>query len=168
MKCKRNQDPQKLRDVLGANLRRLARGLNITQVARDLDIHRTQFNRYLHGESFPGPELLARICRHFKVDANIMIRPIDETPETPERIALRHAIRAGRFDCAGDLPLTLTTLRAFRSTETARFILAQSAGTVNGCEFDLLAEEAGFSGLPQNPALILEAASKPTQNEVVQ
>ncbi|MVO16831.1 helix-turn-helix domain-containing protein [Parasedimentitalea huanghaiensis] len=154
---KRNQNQQELRDVLGANLRRLTKGLNVTQVARDLDIHRTQFNRYLHGESFPGPALLARICRHFKVDANILIRPIDETPETPERIALRHAIKEGRFDCAGDLTLTLTTLRAFRSTETARFILAQCAGAVNGCEFDLLVEEAGFSDLPQNPVLILEA-----------
>jgi len=165
-KCK--QDPQQLRDILGANLRRLTTGLNIAQVTRDLGIHRSQFDRYLHGETFPGPELLARICRHFKVDANILIRPIGETPETPERIALRHAIRAGRFDCAGDMPLTLTTLRAFRSTETSRFILAQSAGTVNGCEFALLAEEAGFAGLPQNPSLILETTTKPTQYEAIQ
>ena len=161
----RNQDPQELRDVLGANIRRLTKGLNITQVARDLNIHRTQFNRYLHGESFPGPELLARICRHFKVDANILIRPIDETPETPERIALRHAIRAGRFDCAGDLSLTLTTLRAFRSTETARFILAQCAGAISFAEFQVLAEEAGFAGLLPDPTTILASVTETMRTE---
>ena len=65
--------PAELRSMLGANLRRLTRGaVSISALCRDLGINRTQFNRYLAGESFPRPDVLHRICSFFDVDARIL------------------------------------------------------------------------------------------------
>ena len=149
------RSPQELRSLLSVNLRTLIGDGVVTKICRAANINRTQFNRYLTGESFPRPDMLDRICRFFGVDANILIRPIHEAPETPERILLRYAIQAGRFDCAGDMPLALMTVRAFPKSATARFILAQCAGTISPGEFQMLAEEAGFAGLPADPITIL-------------
>ena len=146
---------QELRDQLSANLRILTQDLVVSRICRHAKIHRTQFNRFLSGESFPRPDVLDRICRFFEVDANILLRPLGEVPETPERIALRHAILAGRFDCAGDMPLSLMAVRAFPKTDTARCVLAQCAGTVRQGEFQMLAAEAGFEGLQPDPTAIL-------------
>lgn len=71
--------PSQLRDVLGENLRRLVDAAgSVSQVCRNLDINRTQFNRYLSGESFPRPDVLARICDFFAVDARILLEPLDD------------------------------------------------------------------------------------------
>lgn len=70
-------DPAELRGIFGANLRQLA--ANYTSVAglcRELGINRTQFNRYLTGESFPRPDVLHRICTFFDVDARILLEPV--------------------------------------------------------------------------------------------
>ncbi|NRB18290.1 MAG: helix-turn-helix transcriptional regulator, partial [Rhodobacteraceae bacterium] len=133
------RSPQELRAVLSQNLQALTRDRVVSQVARDARINRTQFNRFLTGESFPRPDILDRICRYFEVDANILLRPLGEAPETPERIALRHAVQAGRFDCAGDMPLSLMAVRAFPKTYTARCVLAQCAGAISPGEFQMLA-----------------------------
>jgi transcriptional regulator with XRE-family HTH domain len=62
---------------LGANLRELAKSTeSISALCRDLGINRTQFNRYLSGESFPRPDVLFKICRYFKVDARIILEPL--------------------------------------------------------------------------------------------
>lgn len=63
--------------VFGANLRILSneRG-TIASVARDLDISRVQFNRFLKGESFPKPNQLQKICKYFDVDARILTEPL--------------------------------------------------------------------------------------------
>ena len=71
--------PAELRSMFGANLRSLARNYpSISELSRQLGINRTQFNRYLAGESFPRPDVLARICVFFEVDARVLLEPVSE------------------------------------------------------------------------------------------
>ena len=64
--------------MFGANLRRLAEQYpSISELSRQLGINRTQFNRYLSGESFPRPDVLDRICSFFDVDARILLEPVE-------------------------------------------------------------------------------------------
>ncbi len=64
--------------MFGANLRQLAsQYTSISELSRQLGINRTQFNRYLAGESFPRPDVLARICDFFDVDARVLLDPVD-------------------------------------------------------------------------------------------
>lgn len=71
--------PAELRNMFGANLRQLASSaVSISALCRDLGINRTQFNRYLSGESFPRPDVLAKICHFFGMDARILLEPVDE------------------------------------------------------------------------------------------
>ncbi|WP_121063619.1 helix-turn-helix domain-containing protein [Chachezhania antarctica] len=64
--------------MLGENLRRLSQSRgSISQLSRELGINRTQFNRYLSGESFPRPDVLQRICNFFEVDARIILEPVE-------------------------------------------------------------------------------------------
>ncbi|MFT4962115.1 MAG: transcriptional regulator with XRE-family HTH domain [Paracoccaceae bacterium] len=76
---KTTRSPAELRDMFGANLRHLARPYrSISDLSRQLGINRTQFNRYLSGESFPRPDVLERICVFFDVDARILLEPADD------------------------------------------------------------------------------------------
>lgn len=71
--------PAQLRNMFGSNLRTLAsQYTSVSALARDLGINRTQFNRYLSGESFPRPDVLARICEFFSVDARVLLEPVDK------------------------------------------------------------------------------------------
>lgn len=64
--------------MFGANLRLLSKRYpSISELSRQLGINRTQFNRYLSGESFPRPDVLDRICAFFEVDARILLEPVD-------------------------------------------------------------------------------------------
>ena len=73
------RSPSELRSMFGANLRQLAADHpSISELARKLGINRTQFNRYLSGESFPRPDVLARICRFFEIDARVLLEPVTE------------------------------------------------------------------------------------------
>lgn len=64
--------------MFGANLRVLAQDFSsISELSRQLGINRTQFNRYLSGESFPRPDVLARICSFFDVDARVLLEPVE-------------------------------------------------------------------------------------------
>ncbi|MEP2424963.1 MAG: helix-turn-helix transcriptional regulator, partial [Tateyamaria sp.] len=73
------RSPAQLRSMFGANLRTLASDYtSVSALARDLGINRTQFNRYLSGESFPRPDVLARICTFFGVDARVLLEPVDQ------------------------------------------------------------------------------------------
>lgn len=78
----RAPDPAQLRSIFGDNLRRLSADYaSVAGLCRDLGINRTQFNRYLAGESFPRPDVLYQICRFFDVDARILLEPVqDITP----------------------------------------------------------------------------------------
>ena len=70
--------PAELRKMFGHNLRSLANTYpSVSQLCRELGINRTQFNRYLAGESFPRPDVLHRICLFFDVDARILLEPLD-------------------------------------------------------------------------------------------
>jgi transcriptional regulator with XRE-family HTH domain len=67
--------------ILGNNLRQLcANVISISDLCRTIGVNRTQFNRYLTGVAFPRPDVLFRICSHFDVDANILLRPLDAMP----------------------------------------------------------------------------------------
>jgi len=75
---KPTRSPTELRDMFGANLRLLAKRYQSTsELSRQLGINRTQFNRYLSGESFPRPDVLDRICNFFGVDARILLEPAE-------------------------------------------------------------------------------------------
>ncbi len=82
------RSPAELRNMFGANLRRLARRYpSVSELCRQLGINRTQFNRYLAGESFPRPDVLDRICRFFNVDARILLKPLDDIESPAEHPA---------------------------------------------------------------------------------
>ena len=80
------KNPAKLRNMFGDNLRTLAQDFpSISELSRQLGINRTQFNRYLSGESFPRPDVLARICHFFKVDARVLLEDVEKikAPTSP-------------------------------------------------------------------------------------
>lgn len=69
--------------MFGANLRQLAQEYqSVSELSRQLGINRTQFNRYLSGESFPRPDVLERICSFFGVDARVLLEPIENLGTT--------------------------------------------------------------------------------------
>lgn len=75
---KPRRSPAELRNMFGANLRTLSKRYpSISELSRQLGINRTQFNRYLSGESFPRPDVLDRICSFFDVDARILLDSVD-------------------------------------------------------------------------------------------
>lgn len=79
----RRRSPAELRSMFGANLRILAQPYpSISELSRQLGINRTQFNRYLSGESFPRPDVLARICTFFGVDARVLLEPVESIADT--------------------------------------------------------------------------------------
>ncbi len=76
--AKQSRTPSELRSMFGANLRLLSgRYPSISELSRQLGINRTQFNRYLSGESFPRPDVLDRICAFFEVDARVLLEPVE-------------------------------------------------------------------------------------------
>ncbi len=86
--------PSQLRDMFGANLRVLCkRQPSVSAVCRELGINRTQFNRYLSGESFPRPDVLYRICTYFEVDARILLEPLEDVDRTGDDILSHPEIR---------------------------------------------------------------------------
>lgn len=86
--------PAQLRNMFGTNLRQLAQNYSsISALSRDLGINRTQFNRYLSGESFPRPDILSRICDFFDVDARVLLDPVDSISRDKAQTA--HPFLAG-------------------------------------------------------------------------
>jgi len=86
-----------IRRIFSDNLRQLVRRHGaVAGVCRTLEINRTQFNRYLAGSSFPRPDVLDRITRHFGVDARIMTTPLAAL-EAEARITLPLARAAADF-----------------------------------------------------------------------
>jgi len=92
-------DPAELRAVFGNNLRALsAEYPSVAGLCRELGINRTQFNRYLSGESFPRPDVLYRICQFFGVDARILLEPAENLGRTQaEYDLLSHPELQGYF-----------------------------------------------------------------------
>ncbi len=90
-------DPARLRAVFGENLRALSADYpSVAGLCRDLGINRTQFNRYLSGESFPRPDVLHRICQFFGTDARILLEPAN-TARSASFDLLSHPAVAGFF-----------------------------------------------------------------------
>lgn len=85
--------------MFGANLRKLSESYaSISELSRQLGINRTQFNRYLAGESFPRPDVLARICDFLKVDARVLLEPVENIMSSQEAFDapyLRNYLGAG-------------------------------------------------------------------------
>ncbi len=48
---------------------------SVTEVCRRLKIHRSQFNKYLRGNTFPARHTLRRICDFFGVEAHEILLP---------------------------------------------------------------------------------------------
>lgn len=94
--------PTELRAIFGQNLRKLCQAYpSISAVCRALDTNRTQFNRYLSGDSFPRPDVLQKICTYFGTDARILLEPIDQI-ETHASNPLMHPEMQGYFGHQGD------------------------------------------------------------------
>jgi hypothetical protein len=65
--------------VFAQNLTELMEGeRNHSHWCRDLQIHRTQLQRFMNGESVPRPDVLGRICRYFDLDARILTHLLDD------------------------------------------------------------------------------------------
>ncbi len=87
-------DPVEIRNIFGANLRLLSSEYpSIAGLCRELGINRTQFNRYLSGESFPRPDVLHRICTFFGKDARILLEPVEAVPDSGSELLNHPAIR---------------------------------------------------------------------------
>lgn len=87
-------DPAEIRNIFGANLRQLSSQYpSIAGLCRELGINRTQYNRYLSGESFPRPDVLHRICAFFGKDARILLEPVDTIPDGNSELLNHPAIR---------------------------------------------------------------------------
>lgn len=96
------RNPSELRSMFGSNLRHLAKGYpSISELSRQLGINRTQFNRYLAGESFPRPDVLARICAFFKIDARVLLEPVENISNGSDPLSslfLKDFVGTGAFN----------------------------------------------------------------------
>lgn len=93
-------DPAALRGIFGDNLRVLCSTYSsVAGLCRELGVNRTQFNRYLSGESFPRPDVLHQICRFFDVDARILLEPVADLKPTSFDL-LNHPVLEGYFGSA--------------------------------------------------------------------
>lgn len=75
--------PLSIRAVFSRNLKLLTKNHpSVSEVCRQIDINRAQYNRYLNGDSYPRPDTLDRICRFFNTDARILTQPLEEIQST--------------------------------------------------------------------------------------
>ena len=90
----RSESPAELRAMFGRNLRLLCQPYaSVSALCRELGINRTQFNRYLSGESFPRPDILQKICLHFGLDALILLQPLSELKNDPSNAQTFYGLR---------------------------------------------------------------------------
>lgn len=88
-----DRSPSEIRGVLGDNLRKLlSPNKTISDVCAELGIHRSQFNRFLNGETFPKPDVLYKICAYFKTDSRILLEPIESFQNLAEGKPKEHSI----------------------------------------------------------------------------
>ena len=79
-----DRSPADIRAVFSQNLKELmGASPNVSALCRELSLNRTQFNRYLAGESFPRPDILQKICLYFGLDARILLQPFSELKNDP-------------------------------------------------------------------------------------
>lgn len=93
--------PADIRTIFGDNLKQLITDYpSVTYLAHELGVNRTQLNRYLSGDSFPRPDVLARICQFFGVDARILLEPLNDIkkPAPPSSGLMRDFVAARALD----------------------------------------------------------------------
>lgn len=122
------RSPAELRNMFGANLRVLSKRYpSVSELSRQLGINRTQFNRYLSGESFPRPDVLDRICDFFDVDARILLDPVDSLVTARPVLSgpiLSDFVGAGIRDIPQDLfPSGLYRFSRRSFTDDTRFVV---------------------------------------------
>jgi transcriptional regulator with XRE-family HTH domain len=79
-----DRSPADIRAVFSQNLTEpMGASPNAPALCRELSLNRTQFNRYLAGESFHRPDILQKICLHFGLDARILLQPLSELKNDP-------------------------------------------------------------------------------------
>lgn len=106
---KEKSSPAELRAMFGENLRLLCKKAeSVSALCRELGINRTQFNRYLSGESFPRPDVLHRICTHFGVDARILLEPASKIVARKPDLMLHPEL--ADFINASNVEIPLSTL----------------------------------------------------------
>jgi len=135
-----NKTPVELRSMFGANLRLLASDYpSISELSRQLGINRTQFNRYLAGESFPRPDVLARICDFFDVDARVLLEPVENLGKAQGLLRggeLRSFLGAGVDVPESAMPSGFYRFSSHSSSDPARYILGVVRvwrGSQGGC-----------------------------------
>ncbi|MEM9844631.1 MAG: helix-turn-helix transcriptional regulator [Pseudomonadota bacterium] len=97
-------NPAEIRSVFGQNLTQLSASYpSVSALCRELGINRTQFNRYVSGESFPRPDVLHQMCVFFGVDARILLEPLDKTQTATQELLSHPFIR----DYFGTAPTTV-------------------------------------------------------------
>jgi len=67
-----------IKATFSANLRELIKGVYVSQLCRDIDLNRTQFNRYLYGQQLPSAVVLVRMCARLNVDERILSVPLED------------------------------------------------------------------------------------------
>jgi transcriptional regulator with XRE-family HTH domain len=86
-----DQKPQnlsELRMVFARNLSILVeQERSVSEAARNLRISRSQLNRFLSGETYPRPDVLQRICQHFKTDARILTNDLADLTQAGAQLA---------------------------------------------------------------------------------
>lgn len=91
--------PDQQRAVFARNLRNLSGERSAAELARDLGLHRNTVSRYMNSQSWPNPDVLAKICDFFGVDCRIYLEPIgDGASESAFRAAV---IDDGRAEANG-------------------------------------------------------------------
>ena len=79
-----DHSPADIRAVYSQNLKELmGASPNMSPLCRELSLNRTQFNRYLAGESFPRPDILQKIYLHFGLNSRILLQPLSELKDEP-------------------------------------------------------------------------------------
>lgn len=81
--------PREIYGIFSANLKTLVhrKAVSVTRICQELEVNRTQFNRYLAGQASPRPDILHRICEYFQVDARVLLEPLPISPvRDPQQI----------------------------------------------------------------------------------
>lgn len=86
-----HKSPREIYGVFSINLQNLVarKAVTVSQICRDLEVNRTQFNRYLSGQASPRPDVLHKICAYFQTDARILLEPLENFEDSIDLRAKR-------------------------------------------------------------------------------
>ncbi|QPC95155.1 helix-turn-helix transcriptional regulator [Mesorhizobium sp. INR15] len=83
-----------IREIIAANLRLLIKGrASVSAVCRELGINRTQFERYLQGQTVPNKATVKLICDYFQIGEKDLYRePGAAEPEKSDHASIREML----------------------------------------------------------------------------